>query len=243
MRRIHRQALTEDTLAGLAALTAEVISDADPKGRASKKWDSKPDNVFGEIRTVLVQMASGRARCMYCEDSAGTDIEHFRPKATYPEVAFVWDNYLLACSHCNSNRKRNLFPLDEGGSPLLIDPSAEDPTEHLEFSPSTGHFVAVTSKGEKSVEVFALNDDTRSGGLPTGRLDALVTLVALLKQYDEHVTLGTSHEGNARRAIQNQAFSAVLYWMVRVAATGAGKTVLGSDVVDLIQKYHVHTWL
>ncbi|NOY25886.1 MAG: HNH endonuclease, partial [Oligoflexia bacterium] len=105
-------------------------------------------------------MASGRARCMYCEDSLGTDIDHFRPKADFPQRAFAWPNYLLACSHCNSNLKRNAFPIDGNGDPLLLDPSADNPAEHLLFSPSTGEFVSVGAKGQESIRVFGLNDDT-----------------------------------------------------------------------------------
>jgi uncharacterized protein (TIGR02646 family) len=96
---------------------------------------------------------------MYCEDSAATDIDHFCPRQAAPLLTFVWLNYLLACSTCNSNYKRNEFPLDDAGAPLLIDPSAEDPTQHLELSPATGRYVPrnESSKGLESIRVFGLN--------------------------------------------------------------------------------------
>lgn len=90
------------------------------------------------VRSVLQGMAGGRIRCMYCEDSLGTDIHHFRPQVLAPALAFSWSNYLLACAHCNSNRKRSVFPLDRAGLPLFVDPTAEDPLEHLALLPTSG---------------------------------------------------------------------------------------------------------
>jgi uncharacterized protein (TIGR02646 family) len=112
-------------------------------------------------------MCSGIERCMYCEDSAATDIDHFEPLALAPKRAFTWSNYLAACSGCNSNYKRDEFPLDAQGRPLLLEPTQDDPTEHLEFSPTTGFYTPVSqsSKASESIRVFRLNRP----GLATGR--------------------------------------------------------------------------
>ncbi|MBW8876770.1 MAG: hypothetical protein JF614_17545 [Acidobacteria bacterium] len=109
-------------------------------------------------------MASGLERCMYCEDSEGTAIEHFWPKSVYPERAFDWLNYLIACSRCNSNFKRDQFPLDAAGAPLLVNPSEEEPLDHLSFSPSTGRFEPRSPKGDPSIDVFGLNRTTLTKG-------------------------------------------------------------------------------
>ena len=70
------------------------------------------------------------------------------PGSTRPRRA------VLACSCCNSNYKREQFPWDAAGAPLLIDPTAQDPREHLRLSVRTGKYVAKTPKGEKSIDVF-----------------------------------------------------------------------------------------
>jgi uncharacterized protein (TIGR02646 family) len=243
MRRIHRQTLSQETISALQELTDMVKSDADPKDCAKSKWSSKPVGPFKEIRAVLEAMASGRARCMYCEDSSGTDIEHFRPKAQYPDFAFVWENYLLACSHCNSNLKRNQFPLDTSHEPLLIDPTVEDPIEHLEFSPGTGLFADLTPKGTESIRVFGLNDQAHARRLPNGRRQAYAAIKALLKQYDEHLSSDPGGADVSRDAILENSFSTVLHWMVRIAASHAGVKVLGADIVALIHKHEVASWL
>jgi uncharacterized protein (TIGR02646 family) len=90
-------------------------------------------DVFGTLR----RMAGRRERCMYCEDSRGTDIEHFWPKSVYPERTFEWPNMLLSCAGCQ-RAKGDRFPLDDDGDPQLIDPTAEEPWDFLYYVAETG---------------------------------------------------------------------------------------------------------
>ncbi|WP_434299710.1 retron system putative HNH endonuclease [Corallococcus exiguus] len=147
MRRLQRKALSPEAESFLNKRTTTVTSAANPKKKAELLWRSRKAKAFKEIQRNLRQMASGIERCMYCEDSSGTDIEHFWPKSTYPTRAFTWTNYLWACSHCNSNEKRTAFPLDTKGQPLLIDPTNEDPLTFLTYSPATGRFQPKSKKG------------------------------------------------------------------------------------------------
>ncbi|RTY78507.1 hypothetical protein EKA83_08815 [Pseudomonas veronii] len=188
-------------------------------------------------------MATGRSRCMYCEDSMGTDIDHFWPKSVYPDQAFVWGNYLLACSYCNSNQKRTQFPLDVNGEPLLIDPTNEDPELHLSLMPSTGEFSIVGPKGGESIRVFGLNDNLFPRRLPKGRRDALVSLVALLKEFDVEVGNDPAKAIEIQEAIKDFPFSVVLSYLVKASVTAAGVTLLGQQVVDIINRHGVQRWL
>lgn len=112
---------------------------------------------------VLKLMAGPRERCMYCGDSHGTDIEHYWPKAPYPERMFRWTNMLLGCTDCG-RIKGSKFPL-AGGQPGLVKPTVDDPWQFLDFDPETGNLVprfhvatgATTPKGEKTVEVLQLD--------------------------------------------------------------------------------------
>jgi uncharacterized protein (TIGR02646 family) len=113
-------------------------------------------------------MAGERQRCMYCVDSLGADIEHFWPKTPHPHRMYVWENLLLVCTDCG-RKKGAQFPLTPHGEPLLIDPSAEDPWEFLDFEPETGNLTArfllsmegYSAKGETTVNVLHL--DKREG--------------------------------------------------------------------------------
>ncbi|KUR70573.1 hypothetical protein AQZ52_17395 [Novosphingobium fuchskuhlense] len=86
-------------------------------------------------------------------------VEHWRPKGSvtqekgikastpgYYWLAYCWDNLLLACHFCNSSNKGVQFPLADptrrasnhhqlvaAEAPMLLNPDAEDPSEHIEF--------------------------------------------------------------------------------------------------------------
>ncbi|HEX6900856.1 MAG TPA: HNH endonuclease [Thermoanaerobaculia bacterium] len=187
-----------------------------------------------------MQMASGIERCMYCEDSAGTDIEHFWPKAVYPDRAFEWLNYLIACSRCNSNFKRDQFPLDPAGAPLLLNPTEDDPLEHLSFSPSTGRLESRSPKGEPSIEVFGLNRTT----LTRGRADAWTALRHLLIRYAALRAQGDAEE--ARRietTVRQHPFAGVLAALIRMARGPDAELLIGRDGLQVFAAHpEIRTW-
>ena len=108
MKRIQRLTLSPKTVRFLAGRSGRVTAAPDPRAEARKLWNMQANRAFREIREALGKMASGLERCMYCEDSEGTAIEHFWPKSVYPDRAFDWLNYLIACS--------------ETGEALAVDP-------------------------------------------------------------------------------------------------------------------------
>ena len=80
--------------------------------RLFESRNSNKNRTFRAVRKTLSDMCRGPRRCMYCEDSATDEIEHFRPKDLYPEVVFVWMNYLYACGRCNRKKNNRFFVFD-----------------------------------------------------------------------------------------------------------------------------------
>ncbi len=165
MRRVWRPALPRRSQAYLYKRQASanaplgaVALDIEVQWKAARKTKA-----VGAVLKTLQQMMGPRERCMYCVDSHGSDIEHFRPKARYPRRAFKWANMLLCCTECG-RFKGSQFPLS-GRRALLIDPSAEDPWQGLDFDPVTGNLTARfdlasgdwSAKGTKTVEVLQLD--------------------------------------------------------------------------------------
>lgn len=158
---------------------------------------------------ALLQGAMGlRERCMYCLDSHGTDIDHFKPKARYPLQTFKWNNWLLCCSECG-RLKGSKFPT-VSGKPLLINPANENPWTHLEFDSDTGNLTArfdITAngwspKGAETVSVLHLDSRealaagyrrtylrlaaTVTAVLAEPALPAAADLINMLQEEDEH---------------------------------------------------------
>lgn len=233
MRRVTRCALPASTTQALEGLQQGVNGSDDCVCAARNRWKHKETSAagraaFAAIRGALKTMARGRCRCMYCEDNQGTDIEHYRPKALYPEAAFSWDNLLLACSHCNSNEKRSEFPCDATGAPLLLDPSTDVPEEHLDFVPDTGHFVARSEKAKETIRVLGLNARET---LTQGRQDAWVTFCALVSEYGKAKALGEQQRASQLLGvIERESFASVFGCLARMAS-GAQLVNAGEEAV------------
>jgi uncharacterized protein (TIGR02646 family) len=223
MRRVDRLSLTQRSLKYLARRTARVqlelhahTLDVDKLWRASRQ--TLP---LREVFDKLVAMAGDRKRCMYCGDSEGSDIEHYRPKSRFRTSMYVWNNMLLCCSPCG-NLKGSEFPTQQG-IPLLLNPSIEDPWYHLDFIPQTGIITAryqpdgsTSLKGATTVRILELDgrqhvakgckrtykhlkrvvQETLDAAAP----DALA-LIAELKEEDDQGLCGWIFSGNG----QNEA--------------------------------------
>ncbi len=142
MRRIVRAALGQKSADALARRQGAVdqARAAGPIDATTIWKNARQSTEVLDALATLTHMAGDHQCCMYCEHSHGTDIEHFWPKATYPEHLFVWPNLLLCCTECGRLKGKRL-PLDNG-LPLLVDPTAEDPWHFLDFEPDTGHLTA-----------------------------------------------------------------------------------------------------
>ena len=226
MRRLQRLPLSDGTVRVLEQRTAKVTAADDPAAEAKRLWNSKSNRAFDEVRAKLRKMASGLERCNYCEDGQGTDIEHFYPKAQYPKKAFTWENYLLACSHCNSNQKRSLFPTTADDEPLLIDPTVDDPLEHLALTPSTGRYRDRGEKGAASIRVFGLNREV----LEKGRQDTWEAVENLLVRYAQ-LRASSEHERAEKieRVVRRHPFAGVFAHLLEISQGPGAELLISAE--------------
>jgi uncharacterized protein (TIGR02646 family) len=130
---------------------------------------------------------------------------HERPHPGYYWLAYEWSNLLPACIRCNrptklhsgerygkwdrfaveDESKRAFIPGREKGEvPLLLDPRADDPEEHLVFDFETGVIGFLTPRGEECMRTLGLNRE----GLVDQRLKACKDLRAHFKLYIQAIT-------------------------------------------------------
>jgi uncharacterized protein (TIGR02646 family) len=167
MRSIQSATPDAALLDALSAYQNEVDQEPDYSSRVDKArelWDLRHSNrVLSKLRDLLLSMCT-EDQCMYCERSVSNQLEHFHPKAFYPEVVFSWDNYLYICSPCNRKKWDNFaifssfsgdrvdlrrgFGEPEPGRPLLINPREEDPLDLLLIDlQDTGTFLPRAAAG------------------------------------------------------------------------------------------------
>ena len=139
---VTQQASIDALAVGLRPAMAETLWDA------KNNVGSGGKTAFAEIKQTLVGMCIGTGLCNYCENNEATDVEHIYPKSFFPERAFTWLNYLLACKTCNTHYKLDRFAvftpalsanattmqrkkLPTSADAAFIDPRVEDPMDFL----------------------------------------------------------------------------------------------------------------
>lgn len=90
----------------------QVINDNEyPPASQSRNYDEryKTDDIKAALNNIY------HGKCAFCETkSESMHVEHFRPKrGGYYWLAYSWDNLLLSCPTCNTN-KSDVFPLAKG---------------------------------------------------------------------------------------------------------------------------------
>ncbi len=248
MRRLPRITLPQRVLDALETYQREldhaVKAERKKKRPATREvidaaWSSRlPNTALKAVRVALDAMASGRQRCMYCEDSRAEDIEHFRPKASHPERAFDWLNLLKVCPGCN--RQKN-----DDFDAQLLDPTADDPFDHLVFSFRTGRYVAREDSPRGRVTLRVLRRLASDQILARGRRDAFLKLGAFLRDY--HALRGAGRDEEARlirRCVAREPFSAVFAAMLRASREEGAGDVLGDELMAILAHHpEVYDWL
>lgn len=229
MIRLSRPDLSDGAVRILDRRQAMVDNADDPAAEARRSWSTFAGATRVEILNTLKDMSSGLERCMYCEDSMGTDIDHFRPKSDFPPLSFRWSNYFLACSHCNSNAKRSEFPVSAGGQRELIDPVEDDPLTHLYFSPTTGRYVGRDQRGRESIRVFALNRQV----CVDGRRNAWVALEALVILYAQE----PARRAEILRTVTRFPFQGVRMHLQTVMSSRERERILRVEVIEALRDH------
>lgn len=150
-----RRAQLPSKLDGLLQRRTLRLGTAPAPSAARASWSSARA-VRRDLKAELTRTACRPAFCMYCQESRGTDIDHYQPVVLAPHLAFVWTNHLLACGYCNQQAKRDDFPTTASGDPLLLDPTVDDSGLHLTLS-HAGHLIPLSDRGEATVRVLHLN--------------------------------------------------------------------------------------
>ena len=113
-----------------------------PKRPSTSHW------LKDEIRLLLIK--DFHNNCGYCGEVLPTpqqiekqktkpvakgDIDHFLPKAKYPELVYEWENYVWSCKPCNQSKKE----FYDVAHPLL-NPCLKEDCRQLVFIEDTGQY-------------------------------------------------------------------------------------------------------
>lgn len=253
MRKIEREPLSDATIEFLWNRRLRVVKAGDdqPASRtdaqykeAKRLWKQQENLAFDEIKAKLRDgMAPGHGLCMYCEDSGGCAIDHFRPQNAYPTRAFEWENHLWACFLCNTVYKGTQFPLDARGLPLLLDPTRDNPDEHLTLAPNTGKLMARSAKGETTIQVLGFD---RRGHLDKNRAMAWRSVQRLLVDFDDSIRRGDSRAAiEAQKDLCHHPHASVLPVLIETLAKPGGDLLVQEKrCAAILDQYpEIRDWL
>lgn len=106
--------------------TLAIISAKDQKSEAHRRYsNARKAKWFESVVKELGELAGPGERCMFCSGSEASDVEHYKPKSVFPQLAMTWENYLWSCTPCNRG-KLDRFPPDTGPGGRLINPLDEN---------------------------------------------------------------------------------------------------------------------
>lgn len=185
--------------------------------------NKRKNPAFAAVRTTLTSMCRGLGRCMYCEDAPADEVEHHSPKDLYPELVFVWRNYLYACGPCNGPKNNKFAVIDPNtqqlidvsrprkapavapaaGKPALLDPRREDPFDFLmldlrdtfQLTPLHVPETPEYLRAEYTIRVLRLNERDL---LVAARADAFGGYRARLREFVQQREAGASPGDLAR---------------------------------------------
>ncbi len=237
MIRLPDIALPDESLKLLEGFQAEVdvAGDFAAQVAEAKRMFSLKNKLtnpaFKVVRQKLNELCGGAGRCCYCELSQPDEVEHVRPKDWFPESVFAWSNYTYSCGPCNGPKNNQFAVFKRGsrvptrlvrerdaavepppaGSPVLIDPRAENAFDFMEldlaetflFVPTAEEGTREFARAEYTIEILRLNE---RDVLPRARRSAFYAFRALLREVASMKSAGDPlSEIEVRRSVLQQS--------------------------------------
>ena len=149
----------------------------------------KNEDGISRIRLRLLKMSDYCCvYCGKHLENSDMDVDHYLPSGTFPYLAYCWNNLLASCKYCNQNVKADCAPKSLDGKKIveafladnyahdylyhktsllmkiagnnrLIEPSFDNPEEHLEFNPEFFFYEAKTNLGQVTISKFFLHKE------------------------------------------------------------------------------------
>jgi uncharacterized protein (TIGR02646 family) len=108
------------------------------------------------VKRGLIKSSQGK--CAFCEcipsEGGNVEIEHFKPKAEYPQFTFEWDNFLPSCRKCNGSKGSHDTVLEPIINPYDIDPKQAFHFVDIAIKASNTHMKKIA---EETIKVCGLN--------------------------------------------------------------------------------------
>lgn len=193
MLKVKRTSLPNDLDECLMKRQAKANSSIKPPDEIWKLF--RKDRKYKKFQTHLRQVFNGK--CAYCEDNAGTDIEHFWPKSPHEDNQhngcssrmFEWENLFSSCDYCNTLKGAKMG-WNADGQPKLLNPCLEDPYKFFNISidgwisPRLEMSASDIEKANYTIELFELNLRSTSLKRRKNNIQIFLNALKLLNEFE-----------------------------------------------------------
>ncbi len=141
------------------------------KNKGSKfRWRKNRKKGYEDLVGKLSEMTADH--CAFCDNFSMSgdipcEVEHFRPKSTFPLLAFTWTNLYPCCGHCQ-RQKSNKFDerlLQPDHETYSFDDFFEIMWESGRIEPNRAKSLERQERARITIEIYGLN----AKGRPTTR--------------------------------------------------------------------------
>ncbi len=162
----------------------EKLRDSNGNVRPRWNTTCKKGEKVSKIRTTLLEMSNDSCVfCGLRIDNPNLTVDHYLPLSNFPYLAYCWENLLPTCKNCNQNVKGDFTPnslahkkvvekivsdkfehdyvydkahllTEIARADRLIDPTFDDPDEHLTFNPEFYFYEGKTRIGKLTEKKF-----------------------------------------------------------------------------------------
>ena len=129
----------------LAEKTQEILdvpAGPDRVKRAREIYESSRQTQWFSPLVAILRALSGQGEfCMYCSANEPSQVEHFRPLSSFPQMALSYENYLWSCDICNRTHKGEKFPPDTGPGEPILNPLDDNVWDHFFLEDRFGRLI------------------------------------------------------------------------------------------------------
>jgi uncharacterized protein (TIGR02646 family) len=176
MIELHRPPEPQIIINSMIEWTNALLAAVNCYGDYASIPDDEKKELLKHYRHKDIKMSlfsSSFSKCAFCEchpkEGGNIEIEHFKPKALFPELTFVWTNLLPACRRCNGKKGSHNTEDDPIINPYDCNPENYFEFDLLKIKPKATN---PTSEAEQTIRQCGLNE-TR---LIKPRADLLLSL-------------------------------------------------------------------
>jgi uncharacterized protein (TIGR02646 family) len=172
--------------------------------------DAEKERLTANYRHADIQAAlaaSSHGKCAFCEchpaEGGYMQVEHFKPKAIYPNSTFEWINLLPSCGPCNVSKSNHDTVTEPIINPYVVDPSDAFRFDSISIRAANGpHYdVAV-----RTIEVCSLE----SIRLWRPRADILVSLTGFAESLNNAIVSLEEADTDRKKEIRRRKLQEAL---------------------------------